>query len=91
MNDLTHAVFAALRLLLSGDPTFVGIVILSINITVAAVILASACGLPLGDALAVMRFPGRSALVVLINGFMGLPPVVASCTAPNMPCCRRSR
>jgi tungstate transport system permease protein len=50
---------------------------LSFNVTLAAVVLASALGLPLGAALAVLRFPGRNALVVLINGFMGLPPVVA--------------
>ena len=33
-------------------------------------------GFPLGAVLALIRFPGRSALIVVLNGFMGLPPVV---------------
>jgi tungstate transport system permease protein len=32
--------------------------------------------MPLGALLALTRFPGRSALVVLLNALMGLPPVV---------------
>ena len=32
--------------------------------------------MPLGAALALARFPGRGALVVLLNACMGLPPVV---------------
>jgi tungstate transport system permease protein len=33
-------------------------------------------GLPLGAAIALARFPGRRALIVLLNALMGLPPVV---------------
>ena len=52
------------------------IVALSLEVSLAAVLLAAAIGLPLGAAIAVARFPGRSALVVLLNALMGLPPVV---------------
>ena len=38
--------------------------------------LATALGLPLGAMVAVGRFPGRRAIVVLLNALMGLPPVV---------------
>ena len=31
---------------------------------------------PLGAALAVLRFPGRHAMIVVLNALMGLPPVV---------------
>ena len=34
----------------------------------------------MGAFLALTRFPGRSALIVLLNGFMGLPPVVVGLT-----------
>jgi tungstate transport system permease protein len=37
---------------------------------------ASLVGLPLGAAIAVGRFPGRHALIVVLNALMGLPPVV---------------
>jgi tungstate transport system permease protein len=77
MNDLLDALAAAWQLVLSGDPTLVGIVALSLSISLTAVLLASVLGLPLGAALAILRFPGRNAAVVVVNAFMGLPPVVA--------------
>ncbi len=52
------------------------IVALSLEVSLAAVLLATAIGLPLGAAVAVARFPGRAALIVLLNALMGLPPVV---------------
>ena len=33
-------------------------------------------GLPLGAAVALLRFPGREAVIVTLNALMGLPPVV---------------
>ena len=52
------------------------IVLLSLQVSLAAVLLATSLGLPLGAAVAVGRFPGRRAVVVLLNALMGLPPVV---------------
>jgi tungstate transport system permease protein len=52
------------------------IVALSLAVSLSAVALASLCGLPLGAAIAVGRFPGRHAVIVLLNALMGLPPVV---------------
>jgi len=40
------------------------------------VTFATVLGLPLGAAVAVGRFPGRHAIIVLLNALMGLPPVV---------------
>ena len=39
--------------------------------------IATLLGLPLGASIAVGRFPGRQTVIVLLNAFMGLPPVVA--------------
>ncbi|MDA0186966.1 MAG: ABC transporter permease [Proteobacteria bacterium] len=50
---------------------------LSLRVTLTAVLVACAIGLPLGAALALARFPGRGAVIVLFNALMGLPPVVA--------------
>lgn len=55
---------------------FAEIVGLSIGISVAATLIAAAISLPVGAALAVFAFRGRRAIVVLINAFFGLPPVV---------------
>lgn len=57
-----------------GD--FVEIVVLSISVSFAATALATAIGLPIGTALAIFPFRGRRLVVVLINAFFGLPPVV---------------
>jgi tungstate transport system permease protein len=55
---------------------FAEIVGLSIGISVAATLIAAAISLPVGASLAVFAFRGRRAIVVLINAFFGLPPVV---------------
>ena len=60
-----------------SDPAFLGIILLSMRVTLTAVACAAVVGMPLGAALALARFPGRTAVVVVINAFMGLPPVVA--------------
>ncbi|MES2749815.1 MAG: ABC transporter permease [Pseudomonadota bacterium] len=66
----------AWQLIMSGDATLFAIVRLSLAVSLSAVVLAAMVGLPLGAVLALVRFPGRSAIVVLVNAFMGLPPVV---------------
>ena len=76
MDSLWQALGSALRLVASGDATLARIVLLSLAVSLSAVALATLLGLPLGAALAVGRFPGRRALVVLLNALMGLPPVV---------------
>lgn len=66
----------AWQLIASGDPALFAIVRLSLAVSLSAVVLAAMAGLPLGALLALTRFPGRSAIVILLNAFMGLPPVV---------------
>ena len=67
---------SAWQLIISGDPTLYAIVFLSLKVSLTAVLIAGLFGLPLGALIAFTSFPGRGALVVLINAFMGLPPVV---------------
>jgi tungstate transport system permease protein len=67
----------ALGLIGSGDPELMQIIRLSLGVTLTAVAISCAVGLPLGAALALARFPGRGAVVVALNALMGLPPVVA--------------
>lgn len=67
---------SALALIAMGDPTLFAIVRLSLTVSLSAVLVATLIGLPLGAALALTRFPGRQALIILLNAAMGLPPVV---------------
>ena len=55
---------------------FLEIVGLSFGISLAATFAATVLSLPAGAILAILPFRGRRAVVVLINAFFGLPPVV---------------
>ena len=77
MADLLQAFHTAARLIVTLDPRLVEIVLLSVKVSLLAVVVASAIGFALGGALAVYRFPGRGAMAALLSALMGLPPVVA--------------
>jgi tungstate transport system permease protein len=66
----------AFDLILSGDRTLFAIVQLSLTVTVMATLLAALVAMPLGAAVALTRFPFRNLVIVVLNGLMGLPPVV---------------
>ncbi len=66
----------ALSLILEGDAELWAIVLLSLRVSIFAVLISAVIGMPIGAALAVARFPGRRALIILVNALMGFPPVV---------------
>ena len=76
MTDFTAAFSAALSLVATLDDDLVEIVGLSLHVSLVAVTVASLIGLPVGAAVALFRFPGRTVVTVLLNALMGLPPVV---------------
>lgn len=76
MQDFGAALGLAVHLILSGDRDLVEILLLSLQVSLSAVGAACLIGLPAGAAVAVCRFPGRSALILAMNAMMGLPPVV---------------
>ncbi|HIG12897.1 MAG TPA: ABC transporter permease [Gammaproteobacteria bacterium] len=75
MNDFSNAIAVAWKLVIGLDADLVEIVVLSLKISLSAVLIATVVALPLGAAVAVFRFPGRGACIVLLNALMGLPPV----------------
>jgi tungstate transport system permease protein len=76
MSEILIALSEASRLILGVDAKLAEIVLLSLRVSLTAVLLAGLIGLPLGAAIAVGRFPGRQGLIVALNALMGLPPVV---------------
>jgi tungstate transport system permease protein len=76
MADILSSFALALRLIGGADPALWSIVTLSVEVSLAAAILACALGLPLGAWVAVGRFRGRRAAVVTLNAMLGLPSVV---------------
>jgi tungstate transport system permease protein len=77
MNDFTQSIATALTLIARLDSELVGIVWLSLRVSLSASIIALTIGAPLGVWLAISRFHGRRALIILANAQLGLPPVVA--------------
>ncbi len=49
---------------------------LSLRVSISAVALGSAIGIPVGALIAISSFPGRNALTAVLNALMGLPAVV---------------
>jgi tungstate transport system permease protein len=76
MNEILSAFGQAVSMITSWDADLAEIVLLSLRVSLSAVAIAAAIGLPLGAAVALYRFPGRKAVIVFLNALMGLPPVV---------------
>lgn len=76
MNSLGEAFAAAWQLIAGFDAELAQVVGLSLQVSLTAVLIATLIGLPVGAMIAVERFRGRQALIVLLNALMGLPPVV---------------
>ncbi|MDG1438325.1 MAG: ABC transporter permease [Emcibacteraceae bacterium] len=67
----------ALSLILSFNSDLMEIIGLSLYVSLSALFFAALIGLPLGALLATKKFTGSGALQVIVNSFMGMPPVVA--------------
>lgn len=67
---------SAVHLLLTGDPALLAIVWLSLMVTLSAVLLAALIGVPFGALMALIRFPCREGIIIVLNALMALPPVV---------------
>lgn len=76
MQDFGDAFALAFELVLHPTADLIEIVGLSLRVSLSACLLACLIGLPIGALLAITRFPGRGAVLVLVNALMGLPPVV---------------
>ncbi len=59
-----------------ASPELWEIIALSLRVSLSATAAAALLGLPLGTLLAIWRFPGRRALIVVVNALLGLPPAV---------------
>lgn len=76
MNTFSDSLVTALSLVLAGDTSLWAIVARSLSVSAAACLLGCGLGLPLGAWLAVARFPGRSAVLTVLNTLLAVPSVV---------------
>lgn len=76
MGDLWSGLSQAFWLVVTLDADLLEITLRSLQVTLTALVIASAIALPLAAVLAVRRFRWRRAVIALLNALMGLPPVV---------------
>lgn len=76
MELIWQGFLKAVELVAGFDREVWSITWLSLRISATATLISLFLGMPLGVALALSRFPGRSLIVALVNTGMGLPPVV---------------
>ena len=76
MQDFSTAFSLAFSLIFNADADLVEIIGLSLTVSLSSVLFAVVVGFPLGAVTAVVRFPGRQLLAIILNALMGLPPVV---------------
>lgn len=76
MSEISQGFVTAFQLLGTANNELLSIVWLSLKVSGVAVIVASSLALPFGAWLALVRFPGRQSVIAILNGMMGLPPVV---------------
>ena len=76
MNTITDSLWRAGALIRDADADLLGIVGLSLRVSITACLAGALIGLALGAWLAVARFPGYRVAVWLMNTLLALPSVV---------------
>ncbi|MBT8460613.1 MAG: ABC transporter permease [Boseongicola sp.] len=76
MEDIWSGIAAAFGLIVTLDRDLIDITLRSLQVTLTAVAIGAALGIPLGAWLAVSRFRFRRVTIAVLNALMGLPPVV---------------
>ena len=72
MQDMLSAFGLAWDLLSSADADLMEIVGLSLHVSLSALLVSCLIGFPLGAAVAITRFRGRTGAIILMNALMGL-------------------
>ena len=76
MTEIWHALIRAIELLVSLDPEVMEIVWRSLRVTGTSCLLASLLCLPLGSLIHFHSFPGKRALINIIQTLFSLPTVI---------------
>lgn len=76
MYIIAEGLRKALELIFALDPEILGIVFVSLKVSLIATLLATIAGVPLGFIVAINEFRGKKVVTVLLNTLMALPTVV---------------
>lgn len=81
MESLGRSAALALQLIADRNPEVINAVGTSLSVSLTATVIACLAGAPVGVLLAIRSFPGRRALLIVVNALLGLPPVVVGLAA----------
>jgi tungstate transport system permease protein len=70
------AISDAFTLLETFDANLFGIVLVSLQVSITALLIGCLLGMPLGAFIAIQNFQGRQGVVVILNSLMGVPTVI---------------
>lgn len=73
---MTEVIRKSLELIVGLDRELLGIILLSLEVSGTALVVATLIGLPLAALLGFRKFPLKGIVISVLNTFMGLPPVV---------------
>jgi len=76
MDSIIEGFIKAFSLIVQLDRELLNIILLSLEVSGIALVIASSLGVPAGSILGLKKFKGRGFVISLSNTFMGLPPVV---------------
>ena len=74
--NILEIILNALKLIILIDPILYEIIYLSLKVSLIALILSSFIGIIIGYILALKKFYFKNFFLILVNSFMGIPPVV---------------
>jgi tungstate transport system permease protein len=76
MNEIISGSITAVHLILTRDPAVMEITLLTLQVTLTAVILATCIAIPLGSAISFKNFYGKKYLIGIIQTLYALPTVI---------------
>lgn len=77
MNIFVEGIKEGFYLIWQMDPEIIQITLLSLQVSLTALVISAIIGIPAGAALALKKFPGKRIILNIIYTLMGLPPVLA--------------
>ena len=76
MFEINDTLYSALLLIWSLEGQYIDIIVLSLKVSLTALIISCMISLPLASYLSIKNFFGKSLIIIILNSFMALPPVV---------------
>ena len=77
MDTILQGIKEGFYLILQMDAEIIEVTVLSLQVSLTALILSALIGIPAGAASALKKFPGKKLLLNIVYTLMGLPPVLA--------------